>query len=413
MSDLVIQATGIGKRYALGQRRGYETLRESIVRTARGLVRRRTREASSTFWALRDVSFEVRRGEAVAIIGRNGAGKSTLLKVLSRITAPTEGRGLIRGRVGSLLEVGTGFHPELTGRENVFLNGAVLGMRRAEVTRRFDEIVAYSEVEKFIDTPVKHYSSGMYMRLAFSVAAHLEPDVLVIDEVLAVGDAEFQKKCMGKMSDVARSGRTVLFVSHNMAAVRSLCERGILLEEGRVVHDGSVEGTVRAYLSRNGPGGGASWRRQGASAGPLALVSASARLEGEHPMPRLCIDMVFESSGAHAPAFVAIDIQDGLGGTIMQALPTTTGFLRAGEGRQQVQVEIDLPGMVPGTYPVTIWTGPHNTETLDIVRECIRFEVTSTPTEGRTFPHHPDHGFVVPISRVRWQPLDSDSGAAP
>jgi lipopolysaccharide transport system ATP-binding protein len=405
MGDRVIQAAGIGKRYALGVRRGYETLRESIVRSARGRLKRRTREASSTFWALRDVSFEVRRGEAVAIIGRNGAGKSTLLKVLSRITAPTEGKVLIRGRVGSLLEVGTGFHPELTGRENVFLNGAVLGMRRAEVTRRFDEIVAYSEVEKFIDTPVKHYSSGMYMRLAFSVAAHLEPDVLVIDEVLAVGDAEFQKKCMGKMSDVARSGRTVLFVSHNMSAVRSLCDRGILLDEGKIVHDGSVENAVRAYLSRSGPGGGASWRRLNAAAGSLSLVSASARLEGEQPVHRLCLDMVFESSGVHAPAFVAIDILDGLGGTIMQALPTTTGFLRADKGTQRVQVEIDLPGMVPGTYPVTIWAGSHNTETLDIVRECLRFEVTGTPTEGRTFPHHTDHGFVVPLSRVRCAPL--------
>jgi len=402
MGDLVIQASRIGKRYELGRPRTYATLRESIVRVARKLVKGLERKNAETFWALKEVSFDVRQGEAVAIIGRNGAGKSTLLKILSRITAPTEGKGWIRGRVGSLLEVGTGFHPELTGRENVFLNGAVLGMRRAEVTRRFDEIVAYSEVEQFIDTPVKHYSSGMYMRLAFSVAAHLEPDVLVIDEVLAVGDAEFQKKCMGKMSDVARSGRTVLFVSHNMVAVRSLCDRGILLEQGRIVHDGPVQETVRAYLSRGGGEQGDGWRRQGGARGPLSFLSVVARLEGEQPGHRLRVDLVVESSSSHAPAFVAIDIRDGFGGTIMQALPTSVGFLNPDRERHEVTVEIELPGLVPGVYPVTLWTGPHNSETFDLVQDCVRFEITGSPTPGRTFPHHSDHGFVVPASRINY-----------
>ncbi len=222
MSSIAISVEGLGKCYEIGAvRASYQTLRESLVdvfggpfRRLGAAVRRQPSANTTTLWALRDVSFEVRRGEVVGIIGRNGAGKSTLLKVLSRITEPSAGRARIRGRVGTLLEVGTGFHPELTGRENTYLNGAILGMRRAEIDRKFDEIVAFSEVEQFIDTPVKHYSSGMYLRLAFAVAAHLEPEILIVDEVLAVGDAAFQKKCLGKMSDVAKEGRTILFVSH-------------------------------------------------------------------------------------------------------------------------------------------------------------------------------------------------------
>jgi lipopolysaccharide transport system ATP-binding protein len=236
MSDVAIRVEGLGKQYRLGgPRERYDTLRDQIRKwsSLRGLLRRATRaEHRPPFWALKDVSFEVEPGEVVGIIGRNGAGKSTLLKILSRITEPTEGAADIHGRVGSLLEVGTGFHPELTGRENVYLNGAILGMRRAEIGRKFDEIVAFAEVEKFIDTPVKHYSSGMYMRLAFAVAAHLEPEILIVDEVLAVGDAEFQKKCLGKMGDVAKSGRTVLFVSHNMQTIANLCQLCICLKDG-------------------------------------------------------------------------------------------------------------------------------------------------------------------------------------
>ena len=226
------------------------------ARAAPGAARRTWRAAAPSwratateeFWALKDVSFEVKRGEVLGIIGRNGAGKSTLLKILSRITEPSEGRVTIKGRVASLLEVGTGFHPELTGRENIYLNGAILGMTRAEIKRKFDEIVAFAEVEKFLDTPVKRYSSGMYVRLAFAVAAHLEPEILVVDEVLAVGDAEFQKKCLGKMSEVASGGRTVLFVSHNMAAVTSLCSRAVLLVGGKLGRQGDVAETVGAYL---------------------------------------------------------------------------------------------------------------------------------------------------------------------
>ena len=236
----------------VAQRERYSTLRDQVHKwtSLRGLLRRAKRaEHRPLFWALKDVSFEIERGEVVGIIGRNGAGKSTLLKILSRITEPTEGEVDIHGRVGSLLEVGTGFHPELTGRENVYLNGAILGMRRAEIARKFDEIVAFAEVEKFIDTPVKHYSSGMYMRLAFAVAAHLEPEILIVDEVLAVGDAEFQKKCLGKMGEVAKVGRTVLFVSHNMEAVSQLTKSVILLEGGRVLFNGPTPESIARYTA--------------------------------------------------------------------------------------------------------------------------------------------------------------------
>ncbi|HET7451948.1 MAG TPA: ABC transporter ATP-binding protein [Thermoanaerobaculia bacterium] len=255
-TPVAIRVENLSKSYRIGEvRPRYKTIRDSLTALVAAPVRRFTRKrraADSTMWALRDVSFEVHEGDVVGVIGRNGAGKSTLLKILSRITQPTRGFAEIHGRVGSLLEVGTGFHPELTGRENVFLNGAILGMRRTEIQAKFDEIVAFAEVAKFIDTAVKHYSTGMYMRLAFAVAAHLEPDILLVDEVLAVGDALFQKKCLGKMEDVARTGRTVLFVSHNMGAIRSLCTKGIFLENGRVLQAGDVGRCIETYFTQIG-----------------------------------------------------------------------------------------------------------------------------------------------------------------
>jgi lipopolysaccharide transport system ATP-binding protein len=259
-SDVIIRADHLGKKYIIGhesERERYMALRDVIGRNARNFVRTTVNMlrgrlifaggTTEEFWALKNVNFEIKRGEVVGIIGRNGAGKSTLLKILSRITAPTEGRVTINGRVASLLEVGTGFHPELTGRENIYLNGAILGMKRAEIRRKFDEIVAFAEVEKFLDTPVKRYSSGMYVRLAFAIAAHLEPEILVVDEVLAVGDATFQKKCLGKMQDVAGQGRTVLFVSHNMAAVQALCGRGFMFQGGCLSVDADIARVVSAY----------------------------------------------------------------------------------------------------------------------------------------------------------------------
>jgi homopolymeric O-antigen transport system ATP-binding protein len=248
----IIRVDGLGKQFRIGARQArYKTLRESIVSAAQSPFRKFNRDGKSegrSIWALKDVSFEVAPGEVVGIIGRNGAGKSTLLKILSRITEPTTGRVELYGRAGSLLEVGTGFHPELTGRENIYLNGAILGMKRGEIDRKFDEIVAFAEIENFIDTPIKHYSSGMYMRLALSVAAHLETEILIVDEVLAVGDVSFQKKCMGKLEEVRSRGRTVLFVSHNVPMVMRLCSRAILLEKGRILEDGPSQHVTRHYL---------------------------------------------------------------------------------------------------------------------------------------------------------------------
>ena len=255
--DVAIRVKNLGKRYKLGQQTsGYKTLGETITNAVKSPFKRlqqrkssEDKEEAGTFWALKDVSFEVKKGEAIGIIGRNGAGKSTLLKILSRITSPTEGIVEINGRVGSLLEVGTGFHPELSGRENIFLSGSIMGMKKAEIDEKFDQIVKFAEIEKFLDTPVKRYSSGMYVRLAFAVAAHLEPEILIVDEVLAVGDAAFQKKCMGKMGDVANEGRTVLFVSHNMNAIEQLCKSCILLKNGEIAKQGSdVQSIISSYL---------------------------------------------------------------------------------------------------------------------------------------------------------------------
>jgi lipopolysaccharide transport system ATP-binding protein len=284
MSDVIISVENLGKKYAIrhqDQRSNYKSLREVVARKTASLFNRRDRQAARArtredFWALRDVSFELERGKVLGIIGRNGAGKSTLLKVLSRITEPSEGRVTLRGRVASLLEVGTGFHPELTGRENILLNGSILGMSRVEIRRKFDEIVDFAGVEKFLDTPVKRYSSGMYVRLAFAVAAHLEPEILIVDEVLAVGDKEFQKKCLGKMQDVATTeGRTVLFVSHNMAAVNQLCTRGILLSKGTKIADGPSEEVTSMYLMD-----------------AVASIDGRADLRGHPARPQSCLPLI-------------------------------------------------------------------------------------------------------------------------
>jgi lipopolysaccharide transport system ATP-binding protein len=248
-----IAVRGVSKQYRLGEQEQYRALRDAVVNAAKAIARRgERRDHVETFWALQDVSFDVPEGQVLGLLGRNGAGKSTLLKVISRITTPTAGEIELRGRVGSLLEVGTGFHPELTGRENIFLNGAILGMSRAEIRRKIDEIVAFAEMETFLSTPVKHYSVGMYMRLAFAVAAHLDTEILIVDEVLAVGDARFQQKCLGKIGEAARSGRTVLFVSHNLEITRQLCDRCVLLEQGRVIGEGEPAGVIDQYLSLSG-----------------------------------------------------------------------------------------------------------------------------------------------------------------
>jgi lipopolysaccharide transport system ATP-binding protein len=296
MSDVAMRLEGLGKQYRIGRTRApYKTLRESLaqslvaplvkVRSAFHGSEFQSASGDNTFWALENICYQIRSGEAVGIIGRNGAGKSTLLKILSRITEPTTGFADISGRVSSLLEVGSGFHPELTGRENIYLNGAILGMKRGEINRKFDEIVSFAEIEKFIDTPVKHYSSGMYLRLAFAVAAHLEPDILLVDEVLAVGDATFQRKCLGKMGEVARGGRTVLFVSHNMGAVAQLCTRALWIESGRLRSAGDPSDIVAAYMSSTSSGSNGSVSLSISQARTVVQVSSVAVLsEDDEPI---------------------------------------------------------------------------------------------------------------------------------
>jgi lipopolysaccharide transport system ATP-binding protein len=305
-SELAIQARGVSKKYQLGQLViGYATVREELGRAMRRVARRSEprEDGLRTLWALSDVDMDVRSGEAVGIIGANGAGKTTLLKLLTRITTLTSGEIVLRGRVGSLLEVGAGFHPELTGRENIFLNGSLLGMRKAEIARRLDEIVAFADVERFVETPVKRYSSGMYVRLAFAVAAHLEPDILIVDEVLAVGDASFQRKCMGKMAEVADAGRTVILVSHNMAAIRSLTERTLHLEHGRVAAYGPTSEVVTDYLRAHG---------HDTAGGFVDLTADELRRDATK---RLRSDARFRS----------IELQD-LHGTKLQAVPELEPF---------------------------------------------------------------------------------------
>ncbi len=314
MSSSIIVARHLGKKYALGDAT-QRTFREALgdaVRAPWRLIRGQRRPAPEPFWALSDVSFEVAAGEAVGIIGRNGAGKSTLLKILSRITSPSTGEVRLRGRVASLLEVGTGFHSELSGRENIFLNGAIMGMSRAEVRGRFDEIVAFAEVGQFLDTPVKRYSSGMYVRLAFAVAAHLSPDILIVDEVLAVGDAAFQKKCLGKMQTVASGGRTVLFVSHNMAAISRLCSRGILLHHGKVAADAPMSKVVATYIG-----------------GVMGETPASVDLEREQRTP----------GDAHVKLLGARLVSDGLDGIELDI-------------RRPLRVEVDFQ-VLSDEYPMT------------------------------------------------------------
>ena len=410
MTDTAIQVEHLSKKYRIGAadcgaRFRYKSLRDSLnngLRTALTWKKRTAAaEASQTLWALQDVSFDVAHGEVVGIIGRNGAGKSTLLKVLSRISEPTAGRVAIAGRVGSLLEVGTGFHPELTGRENIFLNGAILGMRRVEIERKFDEIVAFAEVERFLDTPVKRYSSGMYMRLAFAVAAHLEPEILVVDEVLAVGDAEFQKKCLGRMADVARQGRTVLFVSHNIQAIRTLCTRGILLKEGRLACVADVDACVDRYVRETQQLCTNTWERpERDESGALLIRRVRLELTGEQPDHRLLVNMELESTGPHKPAFVAVDIRDSTGTALMQAQPETVGFINDNTTRHQMTIDIRLPPLVPGDYFISAWAGNHYVETLDTVQDCGGFSIEHSPVPDRTFPHHFSHGHIVASSTL-------------
>jgi lipopolysaccharide transport system ATP-binding protein len=403
MTDTVVTVDNLSKRYLVGHRAArrerYAALRDVIGREARQMARRavdllRGRQMIDgdeveEFWALKDVSFEVKRGQVLGIVGRNGAGKSTLLKVLSRITEPTDGRVVLRGRVASLLEVGTGFHPELTGRENIFLNGAILGMKRAEIQRRFDEIVAFAEVERFLDTPVKRYSSGMYVRLAFAVAAHLDPEILVVDEVLAVGDAEFQKKCLGKMHDVAtHQGRTVLFVSHNMAAVDSMCDSALLLVQGRCVANGRTGAVVQEYLCDMTRVSAIPLceRTDREGNGEARFVSMSMeRPDGQRVAAFQCgaeavlhfrVDNRTERELRHLHVSLGVDNDMGqrvaLWDTILlgEEIPTLL------PGTVSLRVFIPRMALVPGRYRLTIYSAI-NDDIVDWIKNAATFDVES------------------------------------
>ena len=344
-----ISVDSLSKRYRIGQYQGaYGTLRDALATGSRRIVRREHREHEREIWALRDVSFEVPEGEVLGIVGRNGAGKSTLLKILTKIATPTEGRAEIRGRVGSLLEVGTGFHPELTGRENVFLNGSILGMKQREIVQKFDEIVEFAGVEAFLDTPVKRYSSGMSVRLAFAVAAHLEPEILLVDEVLAVGDAEFQRRCLGRMEDFSQSGRTVLFVSHQMQAVAQLCDRALWLESGRIHREGTAPDIVAEYLqSGYGSGSRREWHDLASAPGNDLVRLRSARViqGGEERgavdvREPVGIEMRFEVLRVGEPIFPKIKVYDSRGNVAFNAMDTGERWLESSP---------------PGVYAVTAW----------------------------------------------------------
>jgi len=406
MSDAIIKVQNLGKRYRIRHQQSgmnYVALRDVLaqkLKTAVNPFPRKSRPPSPAredFWALQDVNFEVRPGEKVGLIGRNGAGKSTVLKLLSRITEPTRGRIEINGRVASLLEVGTGFHPELTGRENIFLNGAILGMGRQEIKRNFDEIVAFSEVEKFLDTPVKRYSSGMYVRLAFAVAAHLEPEILLVDEVLAVGDAQFQKKCLGKMDEVSKKqGRTIIFVSHNMATIVSFCQRGLLLKDGRIEADGDISQVVSHYLQESTRQDG-QFRKEASNGQTKLEIEKIGLYKGGKistlfsPEDTLAVRIDYQVRRRISGAQVAIEVFNELSECIF----SSTDQDWSGEkpevlpGRQAVECPIDLGFFKPGKYSIKVSSSVPNLEILDLVEDQLAFEV------------YDDHSPVLKLGQAR------------
>lgn len=424
MSDPAIRVANLGKLYRIRQRQGYDTLRDMIAGSLVAWVRRGTKNGEQRqaardhgpaslegdaqyIWAIKDVSFEVQQGEVVGIIGRNGAGKSTLLKILSRITEPSQGYVEVHGRIGSLLEVGTGFHPELTGRENIYLNGAILGMKKREIRRKFDEIVAFAEVERFIDTPVKHYSSGMYVRLAFAVAAHLDPEILLVDEVLAVGDAPFQRKCLAKMQDAANEGRTILFISHNAESVQRLCQRCLWLGEGKLLMDREADVVVseyvrQAYGERNScyvlP------KVEDAPAGQQAVL-LQAEILGSNGMCRdhlrfgesFTIGMRWEHFSEIPGISYSIRVYDEYSRLLYAVNTIASSMPLEHQGTHEVRCKFEPSILVPGVYYFSIGAYVRPSTTIHVMERCLRLIVTSTP-------YHPAYPFNIvgqPLVAVR------------
>ncbi len=421
MTNIAIQAEGISKSYVIrhmGDRS--MTLREAIVNGAKKLSPRGRRPRSleqEEYWALKEVSFVVKKGETVGIIGRNGAGKSTLLKILSRVTEPTHGKISIRGRDASLLEVGTGFHPELSGRENIFLNGAILGMTRQEIKRKFDDIVAFSEVEKFLDTPVKRFSSGMYVRLAFAVAAHLEPDVLIVDEVLAVGDAQFQKKCLGKMGDVAKEGRTVLFVSHSMGAVHTLCSTCMWIDEGKVRKIGPTEEVIRAYSARFNPSeftGVADLKDWTSRYGDGRVRILSARLLDEagdvtntvYRSRPMTVEFVVD--GEHVPGLQFSAVMVAASGVkALHLSHTDTPGLELGKmaGRHVVRFTVPSLPLCAGNYSMILGIHTTNMMAVDVVTDILPFIAQDAADSRRPYRTTVSDGYCTASNHWSFTPV--------
>jgi ABC-type polysaccharide/polyol phosphate transport system ATPase subunit len=405
MSNVAIQAVGLSKEYHIGgPQKNFDRIGDQIadlvmapLRRAGKLIRGEASgasELSQQFWALKDVSFEINHGDVIGVLGHNGAGKSTLLKILSRITEPTSGYADVHGRISSLLEVGTGFHPELTGRENIFLNGAILGMHRAEIQRKFDDIVAFAEIDKFLDTPVKHYSSGMYVRLAFSVAAHLEPEILLVDEVLAVGDMAFQKKCLGKMDSVSKQGRTVIFVSHNMNALQRLCTKSMLLNRGQLVNQGETAEMVELYLSAasteaTAPGEAidvSKANRDGTGKVRFEHISytslnpATGYQPFTHGPLEFSLDLI--SDQARAVSSVAVILFDRYGTKLINADTMALGEpISFRKGHNTIKLKIDDVSLNPGIYTVGLWVADPPSEVYDYIASAFLLEVVELESE--------------------------------
>jgi lipopolysaccharide transport system ATP-binding protein len=421
-SEHALSVDGLGKQYRIGALKpSYRTVRELIAGSAASLAARVSgrlppRQPVPTIWALKDVSFDVRPGEVVGVIGGNGAGKSTLLKILSRITEPTEGGATVYGRVGSLLEVGTGFHPELTGRENIFLNGAMLGMSRAYVASRFDAIVEFSGIGAFIDTAVRFYSSGMYVRLAFAVAAHMEPEILVVDEVLAVGDAEFQQRCLGKMNDVSREGRTILFVSHNLEALQRLCTRGLLLSSGRLIADGPVGTVVRQYremtLSGDTLGGFNAASRRGtgwARFTDVRLMDGPERTGRRAADDDLDLEMDVAVAGIGGGSLrgllIEVVISAGDGQPLCSLMTVDAGTALPDAGATTVRLRIPGPAFIPGRYRLRVFLGVPFLQHVDEIDDALEFEIQPPRMPWRPYELSPMRGHVC--VRGEW---DTDAG---
>ncbi|MFD0941959.1 ABC transporter ATP-binding protein [Pedobacter boryungensis] len=409
--SLAIKVENLSKAYQLGQI-GTGTISRDLERWYARIRKKEdpflrigednnqnAKSTSDVVWSLRDINFKIEQGDAVGIIGRNGAGKSTLLKILSKITSPTTGKITGHGRIASLLEVGTGFHPELSGRENIFLNGAILGMRKKEIARKLDEIVDFAGIQRYLDTPVKRYSSGMYVRLAFAVAAHLESEILIVDEVLAVGDAEFQKKCLGKMSEVSKGeGRTVLFVSHNMDAVMNLCKSGIVLNSGKSDFVGNVHDCID-YYQNSGLNSIDNWVAKKDLHHPH-FSNIKYEISGEQPNLILTIHFKTNSASNSPGAFVVFGIKSSLGGTIMEAVPSLNPFVKFNGEETSYSCEVELTGFIPGTYFIYAWLGASEAESYDWQDNILSFEITQAPMAERTFPYSARTGFLVAQSKL-------------